>query len=259
MGSQGRLEGRSVLITGAGGGIGAAMAGLFASEGAVVAVNDVVAAKAEAAASAIREAGGRAEAMVADISSGRQVDELFRRIRERFGGLDVLVNNAITSTGDTNIVDLDEEVFDRTIAVCLKGPYLCTRRAIPLMRERGGGSIVTMSSVNALFAVGEAAYTAAKGGLISLMRLVAAEFGEWKIRSNILCPGTISTEYCMSYWKGYPEGYRKLVEMYPMGRIGRPEEVARYALFLASEESSFVTGSVCVVDGGLTAGRKFEF
>ena len=258
MSTPGRLEGRTALITGSGGGIGAAMAGLFASEGAAVAVNDVVRESAEGVAAAIREAGGQAEAMVADISRGEQVDELFRRIAEWSGGLDVLVNNAISSNGDTNIVDVEEAVFDRTIAVCLKGPYLCTRRAIPMMRERGGGSIVTMSSVNALFGVGEAAYTAAKGGLISLMRLVAAEFGEWKIRSNILCPGTISTEYCMSYWKGYPEGYRKLVEMYPMGRIGAPEEVARYALFLASEESSFVTGSVCVVDGGLLAGRKFE-
>jgi len=235
------------------------MAGLFASEGAAVAVNDVVAERAEAVAAAIGEAGGRAAAMVADISSGEQVDRMMAQIQERFGGLDVLVNNAITSVGDTNVVDVDEKVFDRTIAVCLKGPYLCTRRAIPMMRQRGGGSIVTMSSVNALFGVGEAAYTAAKGGLISLMRLVAAEFGEWKIRSNILCPGTISTEYCMSYWKGYPEGFRKLLGMYPMGRIGAPEEVARYALFLASEESSFVTGSVCVVDGGLTAGRKLEF
>ena len=106
--------------------------------------------------------------------------------------------------------------------------------------------------------VGEAAYTAAKGGLISLMRLVAAEFGECKIRSNVLCPGTISTEFCMAYWKQYPEGFQKLTDMYPMGRIGSPDEVARYALFLASEEASFVTGSVCVVDGGLLAGRRFE-
>jgi 3-oxoacyl-[acyl-carrier protein] reductase len=127
-----------------------------------------------------------------------------------------------------------------------------------MMKERGGGSVITISSVNALFGVGETAYTAAKGGLISMMRLVAAEYGDWKIRSNVICPGTIATKMCMDHWNKYPDGYRRLLEMYPMGRIGQPIEVANYALFLASDESSFVNGAVHVVDGGLMAGRKLE-
>ena len=153
---------------------------------------------------------------------------------------------------------MTEEVFDQTIAVCLKGPFLCTRAAIPLLKKRRASSIVTISSVNALFGFGETAYTAAKGGLISMMRLVAAEYGEWKIRSNVICPGTIETPTSMNYWQKYPEGYRRLLDMYPLGRIGQPSEVAQYALFLASDESAFVNGSVCVIDGGLLAGRKFE-
>jgi NAD(P)-dependent dehydrogenase (short-subunit alcohol dehydrogenase family) len=126
------------------------------------------------------------------------------------------------------------------------------------MRARGGGSVVTVSSVNALFGIGETAYTAAKGGLISMMRLVAAEYGEWNVRSNVICPGTISTDVCMDYWKQFPAGFERLKQMYPLGRIGSPAEVANLILFLASDESSFVTGSVHVIDGGLLAGRKLE-
>jgi NAD(P)-dependent dehydrogenase (short-subunit alcohol dehydrogenase family) len=234
------------------------MARVFASEGAAVVVADILAESAEAVASEIRNAGGRAMSAPADISVCAQVDHLFRLTEEQFGGLDVLVNNAMYAEGDTTIVDLDEKVWDRTIDVCLKGPFLCTRRALPMLKARGGGSVITISSVNALFGVSETAYTAAKGGLISMMRLVAAEYGEWKIRSNIICPGTIETEICMNYWQRYPAGFAKLLEMYPMGRIGTTRDVANYALFLASEESSFVNGSVHVIDGGLLAGRKLE-
>jgi NAD(P)-dependent dehydrogenase (short-subunit alcohol dehydrogenase family) len=206
----------------------------------------------------VRENGGRAAAAVADISAGAEVRQMFSRAGETFGGLDILVNNAFLAVNDVTITDLEEADWDRTIAVSLKGPFLCTKHAIPMMRERGAGSIVTLSSVNALFGVGETAYTAAKGGLISMMRLVAAEYGEWKIRSNVICPGTIATDVCMDYWRQFPVGFEKLRDMYPLGRIGTPSEVAQYVLFLASDESSFVTGGVHVVDGGLLAGRKLE-
>jgi 3-oxoacyl-[acyl-carrier protein] reductase len=126
------------------------------------------------------------------------------------------------------------------------------------MKQRGGGSVITISSVNALMGFSETAYTAAKGGLISMMRLVAAEYGGWKIRSNIICPGTIATKVSIDYWKQHPPSYENLLDMYPLQRIGQPREVAQYALFLASDESVFVTGAVHVIDGGLTAGRKFE-
>lgn len=253
-----RLAGKIALITGAGGGIGSEMARLFAAEGAAVVVNDVDRERAEAVAKEIASAGGRALACVADISRAAAVDEMFARTGKAFGGLDILVNNAFSLGKDATIVDLEEAAWDRALAVSLKGPFLCTRRALPMMKERGGGSVVTISSVNALFGFGETAYTAAKGGLISMMRLVAAEYGEWNVRSNTICPGTISTQTSKDYWGRFPTGYAKLLEMYPLGRIGTPRDVADYALFLASDEARWVTGSVQVVDGGLLAGHRFE-
>jgi NAD(P)-dependent dehydrogenase (short-subunit alcohol dehydrogenase family) len=254
-----RLEGKIALITGAAGAIGSDMARLFASHGALVVVADILGDAAETVAVEIRAGGGRAIGVGVDISVSAHVNQLFARAREVFGGLDILVNNAIDLKGDTTIADLDEAAWDRTINVCLKGPYLCTRQAIPMMEARGGGSIVTISSVNALFGFGHTAYTAAKGGLISMMRLVAAEYGHLKIRSNVVCPGTIETETSMKVWKANPTGLAKLLEMYPLGRIGTTRDVASCALFLASDESAFVTGSVYVVDGGILAGRKFDF
>lgn len=253
-----RVAGKTAVITGAAGAIGSEMARLFASEGASVVVADVLQPKAEAMAASIDAAGGKAIAVGVDISSPQQVDRMYRLTEEKFGGLDVLVNNAMYAEGDATMVDLQEEIWDRTIDICLKGPFLCTQRALPMMKARGGGSVITISSVNALFGVSETAYTAAKGGLISMMRLVAAEYGDWKIRSNVICPGTIETEVCMTYWRKYPAGFARLVQMYPLGRIGTAREVANYALFLASDESSFVNGAVQVIDGGLLAGRKLE-
>jgi NAD(P)-dependent dehydrogenase (short-subunit alcohol dehydrogenase family) len=246
----GKLDGKTAVITGAANGIGAAMARLFAAEGAEVVIADVDEANGEHLAGELPHA----RFVHTDVARGDSVSSLFAGLNQ----LDILVNNAISLLPDPTITDLEEENWDRIIAVCLKGPYLCTKYAIPLMRSHGRGSIVTMSSVNALFGVSETAYTAAKGGLVSMMRLVAAEYGGYNIRSNIICPGTIATANCMSYWNRFPEGYAKLTDMYPLKRIGQPEEVARYALFLASDDSAFVTGSVVVIDGGLLAGRKLE-
>jgi len=249
----GRLSGKAAIITGAARGIGAEIARVFTEEGARVAIADVLDEPGRAVAA---ECGGLY--VHADITVSEDVDALFRLTLAEYGGLDVLVNNAMYAVGDTTLADLDEGVWDRTIAVCLKGPFLCTRRALPMMRARGGGSIVTLSSVNALFGLGETAYTAAKGGLISMMRLVAAEYGEWNIRSNLICPGTIETDYCMNHWRRNPEAFRQLLAMYPLGRFGQPREVAQLAAFLASPEAAFINGSVQVIDGGLLAGRKFE-
>lgn len=253
-----RLAGKVALITGAGGGIGKATAMLFAREGAVVAVNDIHSETVEVVVTSIRGEGGQALAAVADVTNSGQVREMFSSIAVQHGGIDILVNNAFAAFNDVSLVDLREEDWDRTLNVCLKGPFLCAQQAIPQMREQGGGSIVWMSSVNALFGVSEPAYTTSKGGLISLARLVAAEFGRWNIRSNVICPGTIGTETCLNYWQQFPTGFERLKEMYPMGRIGKPEEIAQCALYLASDDSSFVTGAVNVVDGGLLAGRTFE-
>jgi NAD(P)-dependent dehydrogenase (short-subunit alcohol dehydrogenase family) len=246
-----RLDSKVAVITGAAGGIGSKMAALFAAEGAAVVLADIADQTGERVAQEITKAGGKATYVHADVTSSAEIAHLMAQTEALYGGLDVLVNNAINIGGDTSITEVTDEV-------CLKGPFLCTRSAIPLMKKRQSSSIVSISSVNALFGFGETAYTAAKGGLISMMRLVAAEYGEWNIRSNVICPGTIETPTSMNHWKQYPKGYARLLEMYPLGRIGQPTEVAQYALFLASEESAFVNGSVCVIDGGLLAGRKFE-
>ncbi len=253
-----RIRDKVAIITGAAGGIGSEMALLFAREGAAVVLADIADERGESIAKEIVAAGGSAKYVHTDVSNAGEVPHLMAAAESTFGGLDVLVNNAMSIGGDTTIVDVTEEVFDKIVAVSLKGPFLCTRAAIPLLKKRKSSSIITISSVNALFGFGETAYTAAKGGLISMMRLVAAEYGEWNIRSNVICPGTIETATSMNYWKQFPAGWERLLGMYPLGRIGQPIEVAQYALFLASEESAFVNGAVCVVDGGLLAGRKFE-
>jgi NAD(P)-dependent dehydrogenase (short-subunit alcohol dehydrogenase family) len=253
-----RLASKIAIITGAAGGIGSQMAEMFAGQGASVVLADIADESGFRLAQEIESGGGKATYIHTDVTSAVEVCALMARTESLYGGLDVLVNNAINISGDTSITEVTDDVFDKTIAVCLKGPFLCTRAAIPYMKKRKSSSIVSISSVNALFGFGETAYTAAKGGLISMMRLVAAEYGEWNIRSNVICPGTIETPTSMNHWKKYPAGYARLLEMYPLGRIGQPAEVAQYALFLASEESAFVNGSVCVIDGGLLAGRKFE-
>ena len=252
----GRLQGKIALITGAAGGIGSAIARRFLAEGASIVANDLSPAVSLVVAEELGHGEGRAVPLEADHSNEREVAAMMRRVRESFGGLDILVNNAFAAFNDTEIAELEESDWDRTLDACLKGPFLCTKHAVPLMKERGGGSIVTISSVNALRAVSETAYTAAKGGLISMMRLVAADYAEWNIRSNVICPGTIATSASMDYWEQFPAGFRELRRMYPLGRIGQPDDIADYALFLASDESRWVTGTVHAVDGGLMGGAK---
>ncbi len=254
---EGRLAGKIAIITGAAGGIGSEMAGVFAAQGCSVVLNDICPEPGESLAREIAAAGGKAAYCNADITSGAEVRELFAFAGRTFGGLDILVNNAACLQGDTTLADVEEEAFDRTIAVCLKGAYLCSRAALPLFEARGGGSIVTLSSVNALYGFGHTAYTAAKGGLISMMRLVAAEYGGRNIRSNVICPGTIQTDLSMRYWNSNPAGFARLKAMYPLGRLGTPADVAQCALYLASDEARFVSGAVFVLDGGLLAGQKF--
>lgn len=250
------LRQKVALVTGAAGGIGSAIVRRFVGAGALVVAND----RPEASATVMRgliDAGeGRVSAHWADHSSEPDVVAMMDRVRDAHGRLDILVNNAFASFNDTEIAALEESDWNRTLDACLKGPFLCTKHAVPLMKDCGGGSIVSISSVNALRAVSETAYTAAKGGLISMMRLVAADYAEWGIRSNVICPGTIATAASMGYWQQFPKGYEALLKMYPLGRIGRPEEVADYVLFLASDQSRWVTGTVHAVDGGLMGGAK---
>ena len=254
----GRLAERIALVTGAGGGIGSAIVRKFVAEGATVVANDVAQASESALARVVSEGRGQVVAHVADHARESEVAGMMESIRRSFGGLDILVNNAFASFNDTDIARLQESDWDRTLDACLKGPFLCTKHAVPLMQARKGGSIVTISSVNALRAVSETAYTAAKGGLISMMRLVAADFADQNIRSNVICPGTIATSASLGYWGKHPKGFEALRRMYPLGRIGEPEDIADYVLFLASDESRWVTGTVHAVDGGLTGGNRLE-
>lgn len=254
----GRLKGKTALVTGAAGGIGSAIVRRFVEEGAEVVANDLPTRPGSVLARVVRDGGGSVVAHFADHAVEPDVVAMMEQIRTGYGGLDILVNNAFAAFNDTAITDLEESDWDRTLDACLKGPFLCTKHAVPLMKKRSSGSIVTISSVNALRAVSETAYTAAKGGLISMMRLVAADYAKWNIRSNVICPGTVATAASMDYWERFPTGFEALRGMYPLGRIGEPEDIADYVLFLASDESRWVTGTVHAVDGGLMGGTRLE-
>ncbi|MBM3215446.1 glucose 1-dehydrogenase [Candidatus Poribacteria bacterium] len=247
-----RLEGRVAIVTGAARGIGKGIALRFAREGAKVVVDDVNTEGGQQVVDSIRADGGSAEFVQADISVAADRDRMFAAAQEAFGGLDVLVNNAICAVH--HITDND---LDPVVDVLLKGTYECCMAALEPMKARGGGSIVNISSVNGLIGLqGIHAYSAAKGAIISLTRSLAVEQGPAGIRVNTICPGTIQTEVWGPILAEKPSIWQDLVRFYPIGRLGTVEDIANCALFLASDESSFATGATFTIDGGLTAGYK---
>jgi len=252
-----RLKGKSAIVTGSATGIGKATATLFAQEGARVVVSDVDETGGQQVAAAIQAEGGEAIFARADVSQAEDVERLVETAVRTFGRLEVLVNNAAVYRGDGNILSVPDEIWDKVIAVNLKGTYLCCKSAIARMIE-GGGSIVNLSSVNALVGVSLTAYTASKGGVQALTKLLAVEFGPKGIRVNCICPGTIMTENSIAIYRERPGLEERVTKMYPMGKLGTPADIAQCAVYLASDASSFVTGASLVVDGGLIAGRKFE-
>ncbi len=251
-----RLTGKVCVITGAGSGIGRAAAVLFAAEGARVVAADLSPRAAEETVRAMREARGEARAVEVDVSSAASVQRMFADVLEAYGRLDVLVNNAGYGFAAT-VEETDEAAWDRLMAVNLKGVYLGCKYAIPLMRRQGGGVIVNTASVVAMVGIEDrAAYCASKGGVVALTRAMALDHVRDGIRINCIAPGTIDTPYFSEIFARSPDPAalrKELEERHPMGRLGRAEEIAYAMLYLASEESSFVTGSVLVVDGGWTA------
>ena len=249
-----RLQGKTALITGAGSGIGRATALRFATEGASVVAVDITDANDDTVAQ-VREAGGEAIAVHADVSVETEVAVAFGQAEAAFGGLDVAFNNAgIMLDDDTDAVATSDDIIDRTFDVNVKGVLYGCRYAVEAMRRRGGGSIINTASFVASMgaATPQIAYTASKGAVLSLTRELAVVHARENIRVNALSPGPLRTEMLMSFLDTPAKRERRLVHV-PMGRFGEADEMAAAALFLASDDSSYMTGANLQIDGGLTA------
>ena len=250
-----RLSGKVAIITGSASGIGRATAILFAEHGARVVVNtDLNLQGAEETVARVREAGGEAIFVQGDVASGEDVKRLVDTTLYNFGQLDVLVNNAAVISPN-KITEMSEEDWDRTTDVVLKAVYWTTKYAIPALKRTGGGSVVNVSSINSGIVANVAwpAYTAAKGGVNALTRQLAIDYGPEGIRFNAVCPASISKLSLEEQLQkdSYSTGHR--VDAYPLRRFGSPQDVANAILFLASDDAAFITGSMLVVDGGLTS------
>ena len=250
-----KLKNKVALITGAASGIGRESAKLFASEGACVVVVDVNKADAASTVSEIQSAGGVASACIADVSKAADCERMVQHAESIHGRLDVLFNNAgIMDSRDGDAISTEEDVWDRTMAINLKGVYLGCKYGIAALLRSGGGCVINTASFVALLgaATPQLAYTASKGGVLALTRELAVVHAREGVRVNALCPGPLHTELLMSILDTEEKRQRRLVHV-PLGRFGEASEMARAALFLACEDSSFVTGATFSVDGGITA------
>jgi NAD(P)-dependent dehydrogenase (short-subunit alcohol dehydrogenase family) len=250
-----RLTGKVALITGAGSGIGRETSLLFAAEGAKVVAVDVADAAGEETAALIKKSGGDAVYVHADVSKAADCEKMVAKAEQSFGKLNVLFNNAgIMHSDDDNAVTTSEAVWDLTMNVNLKGVFLGCKYGIPAIKRAGGGSIINTASFVAIVgaATPQIAYTASKGGVLAMTRELAVVHARENIRVNALCPGPLHTELLMKFLNTEEKKQRRLVHV-PMGRFGEAKEMAQAALYLASDESSYVTGTEFMVDGGITA------
>jgi NAD(P)-dependent dehydrogenase (short-subunit alcohol dehydrogenase family) len=248
----GRLDGKVAVITGAAGGIGREAALLFSAEGASVCVADMLDDQGEKTAAECRDAVF--EHM--DVTDTESVQSVLEKTVARYGGIDILYNNAgIMPPDDASILETEPETWERVQAVNTRGVYLCCKHGIPHLLDRGGGSVINVASFVALIgaATSQIAYTASKGAVLSMTRELAVEFARRGVRVNALCPGPVETPLLMHLFESDPAAYERRRVHLPMGRLARPVEIARAALFLASDDSSYVTGSTSLVDGGITA------
>jgi NAD(P)-dependent dehydrogenase (short-subunit alcohol dehydrogenase family) len=251
-----RISGKACVVTGAGSGIGRATAVRLAEEGGSVLAVDISADSLEATVSEIQGGGGTASALHADVSDSAQVDAMVAACVERYGRIDVLVNNAGVNLPGV-LHEVTDDTIDRTLGVNVRGPIYGCRAAIPHMLRQGGGSIINMSSVNGI--VSEpflAVYSASKGAIVMLTKGVALDYAKQGIRCNAICPGWVDTPINHAHAAmlgGLDKVYAEIDSFQPIGRPGEPREIANVVLFLASDESSFMTGSVVVADGGMTS------
>jgi NAD(P)-dependent dehydrogenase (short-subunit alcohol dehydrogenase family) len=247
-----RLEDKVVVITGAGGGMGREAALVFSEEGARVCVADVDADAAEQTAAEARNAF----AAQVDVSDSDSVRSMLAATAERFGGIDVLYNNAgISPADDGSILETEPDAWQRVQDVNTKGVYLCCKHGIPYLLERGGGSVINVASFVAIVgaATSQISYTASKGAVLSLSKELGVQFARQGVRVNALCPGPVETPLLLRIWSETPGAAERRLVHVPMGRMAKPREIVNAALFLASDESSYVNAATFLVDGGLTA------
>jgi NAD(P)-dependent dehydrogenase (short-subunit alcohol dehydrogenase family) len=249
----GRLDGKVCVITGAGGGMGREAAIVFTGEGARVCVADVDEALAE---ETVSLCAGDAFAVALNVADEDGVRALYSATADRFGGVDVLYNNAGISPGDdASVLDTSVEAWQRVQDVNTKGVFLCCKHGIPYLLERGGGSVINVASFVAILgaATSQISYTASKGAVLAMSKELGVQFARDGVRVNALCPGPVETPLLLAIYGDDPAAFARRQVHWPTGRLGKPREIVNAALFLASDESSFVTASAFVVDGGITS------